>query len=183
MKDKLIRNGWNDMRESKNRWVLWTLIVIAVLLLIGIGYSIYLYQIINDSRTAGFDNTKNQIESQTSYQNVHSIQSYYGENSYHVFYASNEDNEERLVFLPLEGEERELIAINTEDMMSEEAILDAWSSSCDTCRFADISPAYEDGQALWEITYHDRDNQFVMDYYSIDGQSLEERYTYNKMFP
>ncbi|MFD1065220.1 hypothetical protein [Oceanobacillus locisalsi] len=171
------------MRESNNRWVLWTLIAVLLLLLAGIGYSIYLYQVINDNRTAGFDETKEEIETQTSYHNVHSIQGYYGENNYHVFYASNEDNEERLIFLPLEGEERELIVINTEDIMREEAMVDAWSSNCDTCQFADISPAYEDGEALWEITYYDQDNHFVMDYYSINGESLEERYTYNHMFP
>ena len=170
------------MRESKNRWVRWTLVVITVLILIGAGYGIYLYQVINDSRTDGFDTTKKQIETQTSYHHVHSIQAYYGESSYHVFYASDKENEEHLIFLPLEGDERELIVINENDMVSEEAILEAWSSSCDSCRLADIAPAYEDGQALWEITYHDKNDQYVMDYYSIDGQQLEERYTYNKMF-
>lgn len=180
--DNLRENGWNRMKQSNKKWLTISLIGITLILLIGLGYAIYLYNVVNNSRTEGFETTKNQIESQTSYQNVHSMETYHGENSYHVFYASSEEGEEHLIFLPLEGEERELIVINQGDMVDEETILQTWRSNCDSCKLADIQPAYEEEHALWEVTYHDNNGHFVMDYYAINGEELEERYTYEKMF-
>ena len=170
------------MTNTKRKGLLFLLVGIGIILISLLAYSIYLYQVINDSRTSEMNTTKTQLLEQTSYVDIHSIESFHGTYSYHVLEATNEAGEDKLIFYPLEGEQRQLTVFAKEDMLSKDTLIESWQSSCDSCELVSVTPALVDGEAYWEITYHDNDNNYVMNYHSITNGSLQEQYKYSKMF-
>src|SRR5699024_9534376 len=53
----------------------------------------------------------------------------------------------------------------SEDLVSEETILNEWEQTCNQCEFIKIQPAIIDNELLWEITYNYDDNRYFIDYY------------------
>ncbi|MFS0751601.1 DUF5590 domain-containing protein [Oceanobacillus sp. 1P07AA] len=170
------------MTNTKRKWLVYSLVGIGIILISLLAYCIYLYQVINDSRTSEMDTTTTQLLQQTSYVDIHSIESFHGTNSYHVLEATNEAGEDKLVFYPLEGEQRQLKVFDMEDMLSKDTLIESWQSSCDSCKLVNVTPALMEEEAYWEITYHDNENNYVMNYHSITDGSLQEQYKYPKMF-
>lgn len=91
---------------NKSKWLLWSsLTLLIILIALGI-YGIVLYNNLYDSKTAGFDETSRQILSQTSITEIEKIEQYNGSAAYHVLFGKNDANEEKLIFYPLEGNEK-----------------------------------------------------------------------------
>ncbi|WP_052360676.1 cell wall elongation regulator TseB-like domain-containing protein [Oceanobacillus manasiensis] len=152
-----------------------------VVIAIGI-YAAFLYHDINESRTAGYETTKKQVLSATSVTEIEKVVTFNGAESYHVVFGKTEKNEGRLVFYPLEGNEKTLTTMNEDEMVSEENMLQEWSSRCTDCKFIKIVPGIVDEKVLWEITYRDASDRYVLDYYAIEDGSQYEQYRLKQMF-
>ncbi|MGJ9456790.1 DUF5590 domain-containing protein [Oceanobacillus sp. CF4.6] len=170
------------MRSSRSGWLLRSSLLLLVIILACIIYAVYLYNDLYDSKTEGFHETSKQILNQTSITEVEKIERYSGSTSYHVIFGINDENEEKLIFYPLEGNEKELTTIDRSKVLSEEEIVNLWRTQCNECEFVKINPALENDEPLWEITYHDNHNRYVMDYLSIYDGSPVESYVFKKMF-
>ncbi|WP_249871844.1 cell wall elongation regulator TseB-like domain-containing protein [Oceanobacillus saliphilus] len=170
------------MHNTKSNWLMWSSVLLLVIIL-GCGiYAVYLYNELYDNKTAGFDETSRQILNQTAITEIGKMDQYNGSESYHILYGKNDENEEKLIFYPLEGTEKELTTIDRSEIISEEEILSLWQSQCNGCEFVKINPALENNEPLWEIKYNDMNNRYVMDYVSIYDGSLVEQYRFKRMF-
>ncbi|WP_245843784.1 DUF5590 domain-containing protein [Oceanobacillus rekensis] len=161
---------------------MWSSILLLVIILACIIYAVYLYNDLYNSKTAGFDETKEQILNQTSIAEIEKIEQYNGSSPYHVVFALNEANEEKLIFYPVEGKEKELTTINRSEIITAEEVLSLWQAQCNECELVKINPALENNEPLWEITYHDNQNRYVMEYLSIYDGAPVESYRFKKMF-
>ncbi|WP_067725503.1 cell wall elongation regulator TseB-like domain-containing protein [Oceanobacillus damuensis] len=170
------------MHSSKSNWLLWSFVSIVVIILACSIYAVYLYNEIYGSKTAEFAETSRQILNQTAITEIEKVEQYNGSEAYHIVFGENDENEEKLIFYPLAGNEKELTTIDRTEIMSEEAILDQWQAQCNGCEFIKINPALENDEPLWEITYNDNNNRYVMDYLSIYDGSREEQYRLKKIF-
>jgi uncharacterized protein YpmB len=170
------------MGNSKSIWLKWSSILLLVIILACIIYAVYLYNDLYKSKTAGFDETTEQILNQTSIAEVEKIEKYNGSSPYHVVFGLNDANQEQLIFYPLEGKEKELTTINKSEIISEEEVLSLWQTKCNECELVRINPALENNEPLWEITYHDSQNRYVMEYLSFYDGAPVESYHFRKMF-
>lgn len=135
-----------------------------------------------DSKTAGFDDTKKQILEQTSIVEIDHIELFHGEKAYHVVYGKNEQNEEKIIFHPLEGKERSITTIDASEILSKEQMLHVWKSECSSCHFINIQPALLNDKTLWEIAYRNKQNHYVLAYYAMDDATKYEQLVFKSMF-
>ncbi|WP_010650618.1 DUF5590 domain-containing protein [Oceanobacillus massiliensis] len=170
------------MRNSNTSWLLWVSMLILAVILACLIYAVYLYNVLYDNKTAGFDETSEQIMSQTAIEKVENIEQYNGSSAYHVIFGINNKEEEKLIFYPLEGKEKELTTLDRAEIMPKEEVLNLWKTKCNECELVKIVPALESNEALWQITYHDSDNRYVMEYVSIYDGTPVEQYRITRMF-
>lgn len=170
------------MNNSSSNWLLWGLLGGALLIAGLLAYGIFLYNDLYASKTEGFEETANQILNQTSITEVEKVEAYHGSQAYHVVYGTNGDAEEKIIFYPLEGAEKDLTTIDREEIMSKEEIISQWRADCEGCEFIRAVPALEDDQPLWELAYNDSNNRYNLDYLSIYDGSRYEQYRFRKIF-
>ncbi|RKQ37638.1 DUF5590 domain-containing protein [Oceanobacillus halophilus] len=169
-------------QSTGRKWLRTILIILSIAAIIGLALGIYLYQDIMEEKRAGFDDTKEIIMSQTSITKVEQIDRFHGDKAYHIVYGENDKKEKKIIFYPLEGTEKNITTVNTSDIIKKEQILSNWSKKCNTCNLIDITPALIEDDVLWELTYYDENDRYVLDYFSIyDGTSFE-RYRFKRMF-
>jgi len=169
------------LHKSRPKWLLWSSVVILIIFLACFSYGVYLYNNLYDSKTAGFNDTSQHILNQTAITEIEKIEQYNGSASFHVIFGKNAEDEEKLIFYPLEGNEKSLTTIDRDEIIPEEDIVNQWQSSCDGCEIVKVTPALENNEALWEITYKDK-NQYAIEYVSIYDGSPVEQYRFTRMF-
>jgi len=168
--------------KRKNRTLLWSIAVIFVILLSFLIYGTILYNDLYDSKTAGFHSTKEHIINQTSIVEIFDVELFHGAEAYHVVYGINDQDEEKIIFLPLEGKERSITTVDVSSILSKEQVVDVWQSECNTCTFIDVAPALIDEKALWEIAYRNEQNSYALAYYAMDDAAKYEQLLFKSMF-
>ncbi|GAB4073601.1 hypothetical protein GCM10028778_11040 [Barrientosiimonas marina] len=145
-------------------------------------FGVYLYQTIEDSRTADFDRVREQVLKETSLNTVNKIQRYHGEKAYYTVYGKAKKGK-MIVFYPFDTDQAEALTVQQSDMVSKETIRNQWNSECSSCTMIGIDPGVtaedEDGpEPVWEATYKDAKNRYVMALFSIfDGTKIKlQRY-------
>ena len=170
------------MTDTKRTWFLWSGIIFVILFISLIIYAIFLYMDLNEKRTADFDATSKEIVQQTPITEVSKIEKFSGEEAYHVVFGKNAADEEKIIFYPLDGNEKTLTTIDAKDIVSQTAMLDHWKSDCGQCELINITPALVNNEVLWELIYYDQENRYVFDYRSIYDGSRYEEIRYVRMF-
>lgn len=169
-------------RFNGRRWVLWSSVLFLIVLISCIIYALFLYLDLMDSKTAGFEETKNQILSNTSITSIEKIEQFNGNEAYHVVYGENKDKEEKIIFYPLKGKEKNLTTIDQTEIFTKKQVLSQWKEQCNGCELVKIVPALVEDKALWEITYSDKSDRYVLDYISLYDGSPFEQYRFKRMF-
>lgn len=169
-------------QDKKRNWFFWSLIIILIILIICFIYSVFLYYDVKASKTEGFAETEKQIINATSITEVDKIEQFNGDEAYHVIFGKDDKEEQKIIFYPLKGKEKDLTTIKQADVISEDQILNEWKGQCKDCKLVKIVPALVDDKALWEITYSDGSNRYVLDYLSIYDGSRYEQYRFKRMF-
>ncbi|RDW22066.1 DUF5590 domain-containing protein [Oceanobacillus chungangensis] len=175
-----MNNGYSQ--STKRIWLKKGLVTVLVIAFACLIYAIFLYNDLYESKIEGFAETEKQILAQTAIIEVDKIERYNGESPYHVVHGKNEDNEEKIIFYPLIGNEKNLTTINKADIISEQQILNAWQNQCSQCQLVHISPALMEQEPLWEIAYYkDNKSKYVLDYLSMDDASRKEQLQFSKL--
>lgn len=163
-------------------WFLWSLIITLVIIISCFIYALFLYHDLKESKSAGFEETEKQILDGTSITEVEKIEQFNGEEAFHVVYGENKEHEKKIIFYPLKGTEKNLTTINESEIISKKQVLDKWREQCQDCELVKIVPALVDNKALWELTYNDKSNRYVLDYLSLYDGSRFEQYRFKQMF-
>ncbi|AIF45449.1 hypothetical protein X953_11015 [Virgibacillus sp. SK37] len=145
-------------------------------------YLLFLYLDLKDSKTEGFADTKQQILQATSIEEIDKINKFNGEEAYHVIFGTTDSGKKQIIFYPLQGKKKDLTTIDQSDIIAEEAIIGEWKQQCSSCEFIKITPALVNDKPLWELTYRDESDRYVLDYLSIYDGSRYEQYRFKQMF-
>jgi len=157
-------------------------IILLILIISAVVYSVFLYQDIIESKNDGFAETESQILNATSLVSIDKIEQFNGAESYHVVFGENEANEQKVIFYPLAGTEKQLTVLEEDEIVSEQTIINQWQDSCGECELIKVVPAIQDENVLWEVTYEDESDRYILDYLSIYDGSHYERYQFTQMF-
>ncbi|WP_047985288.1 cell wall elongation regulator TseB-like domain-containing protein [Ornithinibacillus californiensis] len=162
-------------------WTKWTLLSVFLLIVAIIIYLLFLYHDVQQSKTAGFDNAEERVIRDTEVNQIVKTMRFHGNSLYYIVYGITASDEEVIVFVPQDSEVDVRVVYQSE-IIPEDALIQKWAKDCVGCEFIEITPAYIDDTALWEITYLDEVGRYVLDYVSIvDGTKYEE-FRFNKMF-
>jgi uncharacterized protein YpmB len=161
---------------------IWGSIILLILFISAVVYSIFLYQDIMESKTAGFTETESQILNATTLVSIDKIEQFNGDESYHVVFGKNEANEQKIIFYPLEGNEKNLTVLDESEIISEQTITSSWQDACSGCELIKAVPAIKDENILWEVTYTDESDRYILDYLSIYDGTRYEQYRFTQMF-
>ncbi|WP_163969835.1 cell wall elongation regulator TseB-like domain-containing protein [Oceanobacillus halotolerans] len=156
-------------------WLKWSIAVITICMIALLVYSYYLYQIVQEQRTTGFSNSEEIVIRETTLQQIDTIKNFQGKEAYHILFGSTDDTQEQIAFLNLDNDQKDIVLIDQDEIISEKQAVDEWSQTCDECEFIKISPAMINERPLWELTYRDEKDRYVLDYISMyDGSQYEQ---------
>jgi uncharacterized protein YpmB len=155
-------------------WLKWGMATFIILLLLVIGYGIYLYNDVLQSKTEGFVESKQKALSETALSEIDDVSRYQGELFYHVVRGTMKNHESAIAFIPVNKEEPIQFFI-TNDLLKKEDIMNQWRTSCSKCKWIDTAIAIHNEKPLWEITYIDSSNRYVLEYLYMDSGEVYEQ--------
>src|SRR5690625_2790654 len=149
--------------------ILIIILVIAVLLGI-LFYSIYLYSYIESSRVNDLEVTKTKV-----------IQSGQLTEVTEMYHVEDKDKKSKILFVPLDQKEEEIMMVDVNETLSEERVTQIVLKECQSCNIVTTTPAMVDNKPLWEVTYFDERDRYVIDYLSMyDGSRYEQLRMFRK---
>lgn len=158
------------------RWKKIVLVIIVLLFLLLIALIFSFYRSIENSKLDHFDVTKNIILQTTEITSIDQAFHFQEEKGYHIVYGHDKQNKEWLIFVPLQKKlsADDVILFSRDSLQSQEQIESEWAKGCDKCALIGSTPAMINEKALWELTYTDEANRYVIEYVSLeDGTTYE----------
>ncbi|MEN2766201.1 DUF5590 domain-containing protein [Ornithinibacillus xuwenensis] len=171
----------NNRRLNFPSWTKWVVLGVLLLMVAIIAFITFLYVDIQNSKTEGYFSAEKRVLDETSITSIRNTIRFHGDEAYHVVYGETEKNKEQIVFVP-NDKKVDLTIVDQEDILSSDTIESDWKKNCSGCELKNIVPAIIKDNVLWEITYIDEANRYVIDYVSMyDGTQYEE-FRFKKMF-
>lgn len=172
-------------RVRKNKafsrvWIYLILLLILFSLLSFFVFQFYFKTL--EKKESQFVESRSQILSEKLLKNIKSIEAFHELESYHIFFGLDKDDEDLIVFLPMESEELETIIVKEEDIISKEELQERLLKECSSCHKISIKPAMMNEEPLWEITYFDQHERYNMDYFSMLNGKRYERLQLKQTF-
>src|SRR5690625_380517 len=146
------------------KFIIFSLILIVFLAIII--YGIYLYSYIESSRINDLEATKKAMIQTGQINEVTEMYHFQDEKAYHILIGQDKDNKEITLFVPA-GEHSDITIIDKEKTLSEDEMKKIILQECQDCNIINTTPAMVDNKPLWEITYFDKKNRYVIDYLSM----------------
>jgi len=166
-------------------WIKWLFIVVVLILLILAIYGIILYKNIQEAKTKNYSQTEKMVLDKTDIVTIDKTTHYYGEKVYHIVFGHTTDDVEEIAFVEKSDnndDNEHIETFDSEEMISEENILTLWRDECSSCKLVKVNAAMIDKKALWELTYEDADQHYIIDYLSMDDGSRYEQYRFKRTF-
>ncbi|GAA4071674.1 DUF5590 domain-containing protein [Amphibacillus indicireducens] len=161
MKTNLVQS----IKISRLKLFLGLLTVIVIGL---IGYSIYLYQHISETKTENFQVTEARVNEELTLNSIHNISSYHGNVHYHVVEGETNNQEALLIFVDQADETADLIVYSQAELISDDVILADWESKTSYQDIYQIQYGIRNEIPLLEIVYLDHSDRLSYDYYRLD---------------
>lgn len=160
-------------------WLKWCLLILSVFIILGLAFGIWMYLSVNQDRTAGHAEAIDLAEQQTGLTNFESVTTYYGESEIHIVQGANNSGSEKIVFIDLE-ENTILDEISTESILPSNQMRSQWKDNCLECEFKDIQYGYEENEPVYQLTYIDSQNRYVLDYFTLEGEAFDQRFAFRQ---
>src|SRR5699024_8725799 len=197
---KCVAMCMNYKQQQNLTWFTWkrfiTLLIVMLILIIAI-YGFYTYKQIKASKTTGFEASTQIILEETEIAEIDEMYAFQHDVLYHIAYGKSDDNERLIAFVPKtvpkkdkekendekqekkeknddddDKEMKDIINVDGSDMLSKEDIEVNWHKDCDQCTLKSSGPAMIDDTPLWELTYFDADDRFVMEYRQLEDGDI-----------
>src|SRR5699024_2906457 len=167
------------MKNIQN-WLNWKKILILLSGLIGvaiISYLIYLYVYIENSKVINESKTEQFILEETDMKTIEKIYQFHGEETFHIVIGKDSNNTQLYVFVPLSKklDKNNIQSYTADQFLSQEQIEKNWSKDCSGCNLLGSTPAMINKNPLWELTYKDPSNRYVITYISLEDGSIYEQ--------
>jgi uncharacterized protein YpmB len=162
-------------------WAKWTILALILIFIAIFIYLIVLYHDIQDSKTKGYSQAEQRVLQETDIVQIEETVRYQGDILYHVVTGKNDDGKNLIVFVP-ESNDEEVVIVKQNDILPYDTVKANWENDCVNCELIHIVPAIIKNDALWEITYYDESDRYVIGYVSIFDGSTYEEFRFKKMF-
>lgn len=133
-----------------------------------IGYSIYLYQHISETKTENYRVTEARVNEELILHSIDNISSYHGNVHYHVVEAETNEQEELLIFVDQADKTADLIVCPKDELVSDDAVLANWETETSYQEIYHIQYGIRNEIPLLEIVYLDHSDRLSYDYYRLD---------------
>jgi uncharacterized protein YpmB len=160
-------------------WVKWATSVLAVLLILGGAFVSWMYFEINQDRTAGQEEASQLALDRTDLAGVDRISVYRGAKAVHIVEGKTSQGDSGLVFVDVENKQI-LDEVFKGNIISKTELREKWAQDCEGCSFKYIQYAYEENQPVYEITYIDEQNRYVLDYFKLSGENFDQRFAFRQ---
>lgn len=167
------------LKQQKKLHINWKRVLFVVLLFsifVAILYSVWLYHTIQAGKTGRFDEAVAFVLQQTDMERIDDIH-YFQEAEGYFILEADDGNDDHFVFL--RDDEtfsiNQLYIIPKKEVLSQTAIENSLMNECQSCELVHSKPAMIDKVPLWELTYYDASNRYVIEYkYLKNGQTYEK---------
>ena len=172
--------------KQLSSWFKWKRLLIlffALLFLFLCIYFVYSYNQIEKSKIVNGDKTEKFVLKETNINSINEISHFQGEEAYHILLGTDKNGKQSYIFAPLDKPltKENLVIISSDKLISQEQIEEKWESECKSCTLIGSAPAMINKKPLWEITYTDQSNRYVIEYISLeDGTVYEQLRLYRK---
>ncbi|MFD2133290.1 DUF5590 domain-containing protein [Pseudogracilibacillus auburnensis] len=167
--------------KEKLKWISWKRVIIICTLILFIFLIIYFISFlryIDDSKLVDFDATEQIIYDKTDLTAIDDAYHFQEENEYHIVFGHDSDGEEWIAFVPLSKKtikKDDIVVIRADSVLTREQIENNWLKECKQCTLTGSTPAMINQQPLWELSYTDNANRYVIEYVSLkDGTTYEQ---------
>lgn len=169
-------------QSQKGSWLKWVILIAMLAVLALFIYIIVLYIHIQQDKQTGFSETEKILLNHTELVAIDDIVRYHGEFAYHIVFGHTENNQDKIVFVPLNKEDQDLITIDQTEIISKQSLEKQLQNECETCKIISIVPGIEDQDPLWELTYVDASNRYVLEYLSIYDATQLEQFRFKRLY-
>lgn len=152
-------------------------VFIFILFIISIFYLIHIYRTIQHSKITHFAESENVILNETNITSIDKVYQFQAEDSYHIAFGRDDKEKEWIVFVPMKRKvtKTDLVLLESDKVLSQEQIEATWQKQCEGCTLTGSSPAMIKKKPLWELTYNDASNRYVIEYISLQDGSIYEQ--------
>ncbi|WP_347860495.1 hypothetical protein U0355_07090 [Salimicrobium sp. PL1-032A] len=154
----------------------WIAGILAGILLLGAISYVVSYQILEDRRTEGMEETKAFLEQQEKGVEVTESYSFTGDLPVHILYASK-GNQEKVYYIN-KKDKAILETMDRQEQVSREEVKQAWKNNCGSCIFSNIRPAYKNERPLWEITFKDGEGRYGLSYFHAETGEQYQKFAF-----
>ena len=169
-------------KKSFPSWLKWSLLILILILIISTIYSIFLFKDIQESKTIGYSETEKKVLQETDIESITNITHFFDKTTYHIVFGETEHGEEKIVFVPKEKNAEKMTIIDGNEVLTKQEIRSLLENDCTKCQLIKINPAMIKDNPLWEVTYRDDTDRYVLDYLSMYDGSRYEQFKFRQTF-
>src|SRR5699024_2569270 len=99
------------------------------------------------------------------------------EETYDIIYGKDENDKKYFAINPTDNRDKEkLIILKQDDVLSKENIEQKWKSDSKECNLKKTGLTMIDDEVIWELTYIDKEENYIIEYISLEDGSTNEEF-------
>ena len=158
------------------------MMAILVIIVTSIIYTLFLYYDVRHDKFTGLNDAEERVAGDTKMTTIDTVYRFHGEDAYYVMFGETNEGDKQVAFVPLLNKEKELTVIEQQEIVSRESVKKQWYNECEDCDFIKITPGIIDDEPVWELTYVNEMDHYVIEYRSIYDGSTTEHVKVKQMF-
>lgn len=173
---------FNQPNRNISTWVKWISIGLILIIISAIIYGIFLLKTIDNDKKTGYLAAKKDMINETEIETVNEITHFYGDSVYFIAFGTTDKNEKKIAFLKNKKGKADISVIDYDKALSKKEVLAKWKDNCNKCELIKLTPAMIDNEPLWELTYLENDNRYIIDYLTMKDAKRYEHYNFKHVF-
>ncbi|MYL48496.1 hypothetical protein GLV98_03330 [Halobacillus litoralis] len=160
-------------------WLKWSLAIAGTLFILAFILFLWVYIDVNQDRKEGHPQAEAIAQEQGGLTRIDHVSTYHGQREFHIVQGTKESNEASILFIDIK-EKTILDEVSREDVLSSEEMRSRWENTCSNCTFKDIQYGFEENEPVFQLTYIDEQNRYVLDYFTLQGEAFDQRFAFRQ---
>ncbi|GEN53945.1 cell wall elongation regulator TseB-like domain-containing protein [Halobacillus faecis] len=160
-------------------WLKWSLAIAGTLFILAFVLFLWVYIDVNQDRKAGHPEAEAIAKDQGDLTTIDHVSTYHGKREFHIVQGMNESKEASILFIDIKGN-KILDEVSGEVALSLEDMRSRWENTCSSCTFKDIQYGFEEDEPVFQLTYIDDQNRYVLDYFTLQGEAFDQRFAFRQ---
>ncbi|WP_394217363.1 DUF5590 domain-containing protein [Halobacillus trueperi] len=160
-------------------WLKWSLAIAGTLFILAFILFLWLYIDVNQDRKEGHPQAEAIAQEKGDLTRIDHVSTYHGQREFHIVQGTKESNEASILFIDIK-EKKILDEVSREDVLSLEEMRSRWENTCSNCTFKDIQYGFEENEPVFQLTYIDEQNRYVLDYFTLQGKAFDQRFAFRQ---